>query len=123
MSVEVVTWKSGSPYSTAIKANGFLFVSGSVPLDPATGAVVGEDTATQTRQVLKNLQAIVEGAGVPLSNVVKATVYLTDMGDFAAMNGVYREFFPQNPPTRTTVGVNGLARDEFRVEIDMIAAL
>lgn len=123
MGVEIVTWKNGSPYSTAIKANGFLFVSGSVPLDPDTGAVVGDDTATQTRQVLKNLKGIVEGAGVPLSNVVKATVYLVDMGDFAAMNGVYREFFPENPPTRTTVGVNGLARDEFRVEIDMIAAL
>jgi 2-iminobutanoate/2-iminopropanoate deaminase len=123
MPVEVLAWKPGSPYSTAIKANGFLFVSGSVPLDPATGALVGETTLDQTRQVLTNLKGIVEGAGVPLTNVVKVTVYLTNMDDFAAMNGVYKEFFPQNPPTRTTVGISSLARAEFLVEIDLIAAL
>lgn len=123
MPVEVLAWKPGSPYSTALKANGFLFVSGSVPIDPATGALVGETTSDQTRQVLTNLKAIVEGAGVPLSQVVKVTVYLTDMDDFADMNAVYREFFPENPPTRTTVGVNSLAFSEFKVEIDLIAAL
>jgi len=122
MPVEVLAWKPESPYSTAIKANGFLFVSGSVPVDPATGALVGETTPDQTRQVLTNLKAIVEDAGVSLGNVVKVTVYLTNTEDFAAMNAVYREFFPQNPPTRTTVGVR-LAREEFKVEIDLIAAL
>lgn len=123
MSVEILTWKPGAPYSTAIKANGFLFVSGSVPLDPTTGALVGETTPDQTRQVLTNLKGIVEGAGVPLSHVVKVTVYLTNMDDFAGMNAVYKEFFPQNPPTRTTVGISSLANDAFKVEIDLIAAL
>lgn len=123
MSVEVVTWKPGSPFSTAIKANGFLFVSGSVPVDPQTGVLVEGDIAAQTRRVLQNLSDIVTGASVPVTNIVRCTVYLTDMADFAAMNEAYKEFFPENPPTRTTVGVNGLARAEFKVEIDLIAAL
>ncbi len=72
---------------------------------PATGTLVGDTTPDQTRQVLTNLKGIVEGAGVPLSNIVKMTVYLTNMDDFAAMNAVYKEFFPQNPPTRVTVGI------------------
>jgi len=123
MGIEIVSQKPGAPYSTAIKANGFLFVSGNVPLNPNTGATVEGGIREQTRQVLENLRAIVESAGCSMKQVVRVGVYLTDVGDFAAMNEVYREFFPVNPPTRTTVGIAALARPEFKIEIDLVAAL
>ncbi len=123
MDIEVVSYKQGAPYSTSIKANGFLFVSGNVPIDPATGTLVAGGIREQTRQVLENLRTIVEEAGCTLGQVVRVGVYLTDVGDFGAMNEVYREFFPANPPTRTTVGVSALARAEFKIEIDLVAAL
>lgn len=119
---QVVASKSGSPYSTAIKANGFLFVSGNVSV-AADGNVVAGDIKVQTQQVLQNLKQIVEGQGASMSDVVKTNVYLTHASDFAGMNEVYRSFFPNEPPTRTTVVVKELTRPELIVEIDLIVAL
>jgi 2-iminobutanoate/2-iminopropanoate deaminase len=109
------------PYSQAIDCGSLVFASGQIPLDPATGLVVGDDTATQTRQVLTNLGAVLDAAGLTLAHVVKATVYLKDLSDFAAMNAVYAEFFAASAPARVTVEVSRLPRD-VRVEIDVIAA-
>ena len=108
------------PYSQAIKAGGFVFVSGQVAFDPKTGAMVGSDVAAQTERVLQNLRAIVEAAGSDLDRVVKATVYLRTMADFAAMNEVYAKYFKSEPPARATVAVAGLPKDAL-VEIDVIA--
>lgn len=112
--------KAIGPYSQGIKAGGFVFVSGQVALDPATGAMVGSDVAAQTERVLQNLQAIVEAAGSDLERVVKTTVYLRSMADFAAMNEVYKKYFKNEPPARATVAVAGLPKDAL-VEIDVIA--
>ena len=112
--------KAIGPYSQGIKANGFVFVSGQIALDPATGALVGGDVAAQTERVLQNLQAIVEAAGSDLDRVVKTTVYLRSMADFAAMNEVYAKYFKGEPPARATVAVAGLPKDAL-VEIDVIA--
>ena len=108
------------PYSQGIKASGFLFCSGQVALDPATGQVVGGDIRAQTERVLKNLEAVLAAAGSGLAAVVKTTVYLADLNDFAAMNEVYGTFFPENPPARATVEVPRLPKD-VKVEIDLIA--
>jgi 2-iminobutanoate/2-iminopropanoate deaminase len=112
--------KALGPYSQAIKANGFIFVSGQGAVDPATGKLVEGDTARQTERALENLKAILEAAGSSLHKSVKATVFLKDMNDFAAMNAVYARFFPQGPPARSTVEVARLPLD-LRVEIEMIA--
>jgi 2-iminobutanoate/2-iminopropanoate deaminase len=112
--------KALGPYSQAIKANGFIFVSGQGAFDPATGKMVEGDTARQTERTLENLKAILEAAGSSLHKAVKATVFLKDMNDFAAMNEVYARFFPQGPPARSTVEVARLPLD-LRVEIEMIA--
>lgn len=108
------------PYSQGVKANGFFFLSGQVALDPASGQLVGGDIRAQTEQVLKNLAAVLEAAGSSLAGVVKTTVFLADMDDFAGMNEVYARFFPQPPPARATVEVARLPKDA-RVEIDLIA--
>lgn len=108
------------PYSQAIRAGGFLFLSGQTPIDPATGQLVEGDIAVQTARVLDNLKAIVEAAGSSLDRAVKTTVYLKDLSDFAAMNEVYGRYFSQNPPARTTIEAARLPRD-CRVEIDLIA--
>jgi 2-iminobutanoate/2-iminopropanoate deaminase len=108
------------PYSQAIRAGGFLFVSGQIPLDPATGTLVAGDVAAQTQRVLDNLAAILAAAGASFADVVKTTVYLLDMNDFAAMNAVYGAAMPTPPPARSTVQVSRLPRD-VRVEIDVIA--
>ena len=108
------------PYSQAIVAGGFLFASGQVALDPATGQLVPGDVGAQTERALRNLQGVLEKAGCSLGDVVRTTVYLRDMADFAAMNAVYARFFPGAPPARSTVAVAGLPRDA-RVEIDAIA--
>lgn len=108
------------PYSQGVKANGFLFLSGQVALEPASGELVGSDVRAQTERVLKNLEAVLSAAGSSLAAVVKTTVFLADLNDFAAMNEVYARFFPQDPPARATVQVARLPKDA-RVEIDLIA--
>lgn len=111
--------KAIGPYSQAVKANGFIFTAGQVPFNPATGQLLEGDVARQTARVLENLKAIVEAAGSSLDRAVKATVYLKDMNDFAAMNEVYARYFPKEPPARSTVEAARLPRD-VRVEIDLI---
>lgn len=108
------------PYSQAIKANGFVFVSGQVAFDPATQQVVAGDVSIQTDRVLRNLSEILEAAGSGLGKVVKATVFLKNMNDFAAMNTVYGKYFSSAPPARSTVEVARLPKDVL-VEIDVIA--
>lgn len=112
--------KAIGPYSQAIRANGFVFTAGQVAFDPATGQIVDGDVAKQTARVLDNLKAILEAAGSSLDKAIKATVFLKDMNDFAAMNEVYARYFAHQPPARSTVEVARLPRD-VRVEIDLIA--
>jgi 2-iminobutanoate/2-iminopropanoate deaminase len=112
--------KALGPYSQAVRANGFIFVSGQGAIDPATGQLVEGGIAQQAARTLDNLKAIVEAAGSSLDHAVKVTVFLKDMNEFAAMNEVYARYFPQNRPARTTVEVARLPRD-LRVEIDLIA--
>jgi 2-iminobutanoate/2-iminopropanoate deaminase len=108
------------PYSQAVVSNGFAFVSGQVPLDPATGKIVDGDIAKQTQRVLENLKAVLEACGSSLAQVVKTTVFLKDIGEFAGMNEVFARYFPENPPARATIEAARLPRD-VRVEIDCIA--
>ena len=108
------------PYSQAIKAGGFVFVSGQIPIDPTTGLIAQAEVAAQTDRVLQNLKAILTAAGTSLENVVKTTVFLKSMGDFAAMNEVYARFWKKAPPARSTVEVSRLPKDVL-VEIDVIA--
>ncbi|MEG0765791.1 MAG: RidA family protein [Pseudoflavonifractor sp.] len=108
------------PYSQAIQAGGFLYASGQLPIDPATGAFPAGGIAEQTRQSLTNLRAIVEAAGMTLGDVVKTNVFLKDMGDFAAMNAVYSEFFTADCPARAAVEVARLPKDAL-VEIECVA--
>jgi 2-iminobutanoate/2-iminopropanoate deaminase len=110
------------PYSQAVKANGFLYVSGQVALDPKTGEMTGGEIAQQTERVLQNLKGIVEAAGSNLSRVIKTTVFLKDMNEFAAMNEVYARFFTLAPPARSTVQVSRLPKDAL-VEIELVAVL
>lgn len=108
------------PYSQALIAGGFVHTSGQIALDPATGALVGADAAAQARQVLANLRAVLEASGCRMSDVVKATVYLADMNDFAAVNAAYAEAFGAHKPARSTVQAARLPRDA-KVEIDCVA--
>ena len=110
------------PYSQAITApaRAFTVTSGQLPIDPATGAFAGADIAAQTRQSLENVKAVLSAAGFGLEDVVKTTVFLGDMNDFAAMNQVYAEFFPENPPARSAVEVARLPKDAL-VEIEALA--
>lgn len=121
---EVITTDHGpkaiGPYSQAIRANGFVFISGQIPLDPKTQQLIEGDIARQTERVMENLKGIVEAAGSSLDKAVKTTVFLADMGEFAAMNEVYGRYFPKNAPARATVQVARLPRD-VRVEIELIA--
>ena len=112
--------KAIGPYSQAIKANGLVFASGQIPLDPASGQIVEGDIAQQTERVLNNLKAVLEAAGTSLDRVVKTTVFLADLGDFGAMNEAYGRFFGDPPPARSTVEVSRLPRGA-RIEIDVIA--
>lgn len=109
------------PYSQAIKANGFLFVSGQIPIDPVSGQLAYGGIELQTHQVLKNLAAILEQEGLTFKHVVKTTVFLQDMNDFALVNKVYAEYFRDEPPARACVQVARLPRD-VGVEIELIAA-
>jgi len=108
------------PYSQAITADGWVFTAGQVALDPKSGALVGASVAEQTEQVFKNLEAVLAASGTSLGNVVKSTVYLADMADFAAMNEVYARHFGAHKPARSTVQAAGLPKGA-RVEIDLIA--
>ena len=110
------------PYSQAIRAGDFLFVSGQIPLDPASGSLVGNGIVEQTHRVLQNLDAILQAAGSSFAAVVKTTVYLADMSEFATMNEIYATYFPAPAPARATVQAARLPRD-VRVEIDVIAFL
>jgi 2-iminobutanoate/2-iminopropanoate deaminase len=120
---ELITTKDApqaiGPYSQAIRANGFVFVSGQVAIDPATQRVITGDIVAQTERVLKNLSAILKAAGTGLEKVVRATVFLKNMGDFTAMNEVYGKYFASAPPARSTVEVSRLPKDVL-VEIDVI---
>jgi 2-iminobutanoate/2-iminopropanoate deaminase len=121
---EIVSTKDApqaiGPYSQAIKANGFVFVSGQIAFDPATGQLVEGDISVQTDRVLRNLSAILKTAGSGLEKVVRCGVFLKNMNDFAAMNQVYAKYFSSSPPARTTVESSRLPRDVL-VEIDVIA--
>ena len=108
------------PYSQAIKANGFIFASGQIPLDPATMRIVEGGIEEQTARVLDNLKAVLEAAGSSLDRVVKTTVYLADMNEFAAMNEIYSRYFGATKPARATVQVARLPRD-VKIEVDVVA--
>lgn len=114
--------KAIGPYSQAIRAGSLLFVSGQIPIDPSTGALVDGDIAAQTHRVFANLQAILQAAGASFEHVVRATVYLADMDDFAKVNEVYGTYFSHPAPARATVQAARLPKDA-RVEIDVIASL
>jgi 2-iminobutanoate/2-iminopropanoate deaminase len=110
------------PYSHAVSARGLLFCSGQVPLDPASGELVGDTPAEQARRCLENLQAVCAAAGAGLADAVRMTIYLTDMGAFAEVNEAYGAFFPSEPPARVAIGVAALPRGA-QVEIDAVVAL
>jgi 2-iminobutanoate/2-iminopropanoate deaminase len=114
--------KAIGPYSQAVVANGWAFLSGQIPLDPATNQIIAGDIAAQTERVLENLKSLLEAAGSSLDRVVKTTVYLKDMGEFAKMNEVYGRYFASNAPARATVEAARLPRD-VSVEIDCIASV
>lgn len=113
--------KAVGPYSQAIEANGFVFASGQLPIDPATNAFVEGGVKEQTRQSLTNAQSVLKAAGLDLSHVIKTTVFLSDMADFAAMNEVYAEFFNEPYPTRSAIAVKTLPKNAL-VEVECIAA-
>ncbi len=108
------------PYSQAVRVGDFVFTAGQIPLDPATGQMVEGDIEAQARQALTNVSAVLEAAGTSLSNVVKTTVFLADMDEFQAMNGVYAEFFPDAPPARSAVQAAALPLGA-RIEVEVIA--
>ena len=110
------------PYSQAVKANGFLFVSGQIPLDPATGQMSAADVVAQTNRVMENLNAILAAEGLTFADVVKTTIYLTDLADFGRVNGAYGACFDSDPPARATVQVAALPKGA-KVEIEAVAAL
>ena len=109
------------PYSQAVAVGGLLFCAGQIPLDPATGEIVGGDVAAQTERVCANIAAVLKAGGMTFANVVKTTVFLTDMANFAAMNAVYAKYFSEPFPARSTVAVAGLPRGA-QVEIEVVAA-
>lgn len=112
--------KALGPYSAAIEVGDFVFCSGQTGIDPVTGELVSPELEAQTHQVLKNLQNVLESAGTSLGNVVKTTVFLRDMADFPKMNVIYAEYFPSNPPARSTIAVAGLPKGGV-VEIEAVA--
>jgi len=124
MSKKIVTSSDApqaiGPYSQAVEAGGFVFVSGQIPLDPKTGSVIQGDIKAQTKLVLDNAKAVLTAAGCTMSSVVRSTIYLKNMNDFAAVNEVYGSYFPAAPPARATVEVSRLPKD-VSVEVDLIA--
>lgn len=114
--------KAIGPYSQAVIANGFVFLSGQIPLDPSTNQMIEGDIAAQTERVLENMKGLLEASGSSLAQVVKTTVFIKDMGEFAKMNEIYARYFSENAPARSTVEAARLPRD-VRVEIECIALL
>ncbi len=114
--------KAIGPYSQAVKVGSFIFTAGQIGLDPQSGELIAPDIESQTRQALTNLKHILEAAGASLNDVIKTTVFLQDMAEFPRMNAIYAEFFPQNPPARSTVAVAALPKGA-RVEIEAVARL
>lgn len=110
------------PYSQAVKVGNTLYLSGQIALDPATGELLNADIREETHQIFKNMKAVLEAAGANFDNIVKATVFITDMNDFAEVNSVYQEAFPSNPPARSCVAVKALPKGA-RVEIEAIAII
>ena len=108
------------PYSQAIRSNGLLFISGQIPIDPENGELIKGDAGEQAERVLKNLQAILEAAGMGLEHVVKTTLYLKSLGNFEKVNSIYKRYFPNNPPARSTIEVSGLPKNA-EIEIEAIA--
>ena len=108
------------PYSQAIRSGAFLFISGQIPIDPESGEMIQGDAGEQAERVLKNLQAILEAAGMGLEDVVKTTLYLKNLGNFEKVNSIYKRYFPNNPPARSTVEVSRLPKDA-EIEIEAIA--
>ena len=108
------------PYSQGVRAGGFVFFSGQIPLDPLTGQITGTDSVEQTEQVMANIEAVLSAAGLGFEDVVKTTIFLVDLADFAAVNEVYGRRFQKEPPARSTVEVKGLPRGS-RVEIEVVA--
>ncbi len=108
------------PYSQAMQAGNLVFLSGQIPLDPATGVLVGEDIAEQTEQVLKNVQAVLQAAGLGFSNVIKSTIFLVDLGHFEVVNKLYAQYFGEHRPARSTIQVVALPKGA-RVEIECVA--
>ena len=124
MKKEIVSTKNApaaiGPYSQAIKAADLVFISGQIPLDPASGEIAGDSIEAQTERVMKNLEAVLKAAGSDLDKVMKTTIYLTDLSDFAVVNEIYGSYFNDSPPARATVEVSGLPKG-VKVEIDAIA--
>lgn len=114
--------KAIGPYSQGIKANGFLFISGQIPLEPESGQMTALDAVTQTHQVMKNLQAVLAAEGLTLADIVKTTIFLTDLGEFQRVNEAYGSYFEVDPPARSTIQVPALPKGA-KVEIEAIAAL
>lgn len=114
--------KAIGPYSQAIRAGNLLFLSGQIPLDPSSGNIVDGDITAQTERVMQNMAAVLKAAGADFGNIVRTTVFLADMNEFAAMNAVYGKYMTDPPPARSTVQVSRLPKD-VRVEIDVIATL
>lgn len=126
MKLEIITTKNApaaiGPYSQAVKCGNVLFCSGQIPLDPATGEVVAGDISRQAEQVMDNISAVLSAAGVGFDDVIKSTIYLVDMADFAAVNEVYGRCFPNHRPARSTVAVKSLPR-AVMLEIEVIVSL
>jgi 2-iminobutanoate/2-iminopropanoate deaminase len=114
--------KAIGPYSQAVRIGNFLFLSGQIAIDPATSELVTTSFDAQVRQVFQNIQAVLKAAGADFSHVVKTTVFLKDIGNFAEMNGIYAEFFPENPPARSAVEVARLPKD-VDIEVEVIASV
>lgn len=123
MSKEIISTNKApgaiGPYSQAVRANGMIFCSGQIPINPATNELV-EGVEAQTRQVMENIKGVLEECNLDFSNIVKTTIFLTDMNQFGTVNSIYGEYFPENPPARATVQVSRLPKD-VEVEIDFIA--
>ena len=110
------------PYSQAVKSGNFIFASGQIPLDPVSGEMVENDVKKQTERVMENIKGLLESENLTMANIIKTTCFLTDMANFAAFNEVYANYFPENPPARSTVAIKALPKDAL-VEVEIIAVI